>query len=28
LTLIPAGLMFISIPLYLLFDGMAKRSQR
>lgn len=28
LTLIPAALMFISVPLYLLFDGMAKRSQR
>ena len=28
LTLIPAGLMFISVPLYILFDGMAKRSQR
>ena len=28
LPLIPAGLMFISVPLYILFDGMAKRSQR
>jgi len=27
LTLIPAGLMFISVPLYILFDRAAKRSQ-
>lgn len=28
LTLVPAGLMFISVPIYLLFDRMAARSQK